>query len=146
MVTVRGFQNSKALNDGTVLFLRDQTPLGQIYDIFGSLKQPFYTIRLRKDDIIKLRQKLEVDKTRVFHRPRDYSSYIFVPDIVTQKFTDASWENDRECPEQHLDFSDDEQERNYKLKLKSKRKLKSAMEEAMAVLAAEKAEENGDLN
>jgi len=124
LVIVQPFKSIPPLDFDSVLFLRDTTPLGKIFDVFGPVIKPMYAIRFNSpQDIEKL--NVTVD-TPVYYVP-DYSppitSYVFTEDIKKLKGSDASWLDDNEPPEDALDFSDDEQERLSILKRRAKRKL-----------------------
>ena len=123
LVVIQPFKSIPPLDLDSILFLRDSTPLGKIFDIFGPVIKPMYTIRFNSfQDIENL--NVTVD-TPVYYVP-EYSppitSYVFTEDLKKLKGSDASWFNDNEPPEDVLEFSDDEEERLSLLKRRAKRK------------------------
>ena len=114
MVVVQSNKNSPALDIDTVLFLENGgRPLGKIFDVMGPVIQPFYCIRFNSEEHVK--QNRIVRGMPVYFAPRtEHTSFIFLAELLNLKGSDASWENDREPPACHLDYSDDEQERKAK--------------------------------
>ncbi|XP_036358879.1 H/ACA ribonucleoprotein complex non-core subunit NAF1-like isoform X2 [Octopus sinensis] len=99
------------LNDDSILFLEDRTSLGQVFEIFGPVRNPLYSVRFNTTQDIE-EKGLKVG-TEIYYAPKEmkYTNYVFVQDLMKQKGSDASWEHDLEPPEKFLDYSDDEQER-----------------------------------
>ena len=114
MVVVKSAPNSPALDLDTVLFLENGgRPLGKIFDVMGPVIQPFYCVRFNSEEHVREKQ-VKVGMP-VFFAPRtDYTSFIFLAELLNLKGSDASWENDNEPPACHLDYSDDEAERKAK--------------------------------
>ncbi|GAB1604740.1 H/ACA ribonucleoprotein complex non-core subunit NAF1-like [Argonauta hians] len=113
---------SSPLNDDSILFLEDRTSLGQVFEIFGPVRCPLYSVRFNSSEDIK-EKGLQIG-TKIYYAPKEekYTNYVFVKDLMKQKGSDASWEHDLEPPDKFLDYSDDEQERLMK---KNKKKCRA---------------------
>merc|ERR1712071_399775 len=128
--------DDNVLDETSLLFLSKELPLGHIFETFGSVQIP-----MRSSDIKSLHNsgKLIVDETLVYNFPdlQDMTKFVFTQKLAEQKGTDASWQDDQECPIEFQEFSDDEQERAMKKAAKGerqekarKRKLEASMLEA----------------
>ena len=126
-LVITGIKNSgNVLNLQTCLFFNDFSLMGLIYDIFGKVDHPSYIVRLKVDDLKNIQSKIELNKTKAFYLPggnESLKSYVEVQKLKNEKFDDASWENDIECPREFQEFSDDEQETSFKNE-KKRKKLK----------------------
>lgn len=123
LISVQSFKGQAALDLDSVLFLKDGSPIGLIFEVFGPVKEPRYLIRFNSRGEIEERN-LKVDLP-VYCAPTlgaPITSYVFTTDLMKIKGSDASWKHNNEPPEELQEFSDDEQERMFKLKSKSKRK------------------------
>lgn len=119
LVIVASFKNKPPLDLDSVLFLRDCHPLGAIFETFGPVKQPYYAIRFNAPEEVESR-KVSIDMAVYFLpcQSPPITSYVFVKDLIKIKGSDASWLDDNEPPNDCLEFSDDEEERLFKLKRK----------------------------
>lgn len=121
LVIVVSFKGKPPLDIDSVLFLRDSSPLGRIFDTFGPVVDPYYAVRFNStEDITNRGVKVNSPVYFVPHLPAPLTNYVFYKDLLANKGSDASWKHDNEPPEEHLDFSDDEEERLFKLKRKLK--------------------------
>ncbi|XP_046406142.1 H/ACA ribonucleoprotein complex non-core subunit NAF1 [Ischnura elegans] len=111
LVVVQALPNKPALDLGTILFLNSgKDTLGEVFDVFGPVKEPYYTVRFNSEDHARKRGVME--GVPVFCAPKtEYTSYVFVYDMLKMKGSDASWEHNHEPPLHCLDYSDDEKER-----------------------------------
>ncbi|XP_014252663.1 H/ACA ribonucleoprotein complex non-core subunit NAF1 [Cimex lectularius] len=121
LLVIESFADTPALMLDTILFNRDGQPLGQIYDVFGHIKKPFYSVRFNKNEDI-VNAGLEVEKVIYCAPKTEHTKYIFTSQLLKEKGSDASWINNEEPPPQCLDYSDDEQERKAKQKFNNKKK------------------------
>ncbi len=114
MVVVQTEANTPALDLDTVLFLeKGQRTLGKVFDVMGPVMQPFYCVRFNSKEHVK--DKNVAIGMAVFFAPRtEHTSFVFLAELMKLKGSDASWENDHEPPACHLDFSDDDEERQSK--------------------------------
>ena len=54
LVVVHSFKDMEAaLDEDTVLLLEDRSVIGKIYETFGPVPQPYYSVRFNSDDDIK---------------------------------------------------------------------------------------------
>ncbi|CAF0934782.1 unnamed protein product [Adineta ricciae] len=132
LVIIESLLHSPALNDDSVLFNRDRRSIGLVFETFGPVEKPCYSIRYNDIDSIHQRQ-IELNQ-EVFYAPKEttYTKYVFVQELRALKGSDASWEDDNEPPKFALDYSDDEQERIAKAVLKGKRSLDDNTDESIA--------------
>lgn len=121
LIIIESLLHSPPLNDDSVLFNRDRRSIGLIFETFGAVEQPYYSIRYNDIESIHQRQ-IELNQ-EVFYAPKEttYTKYVFVQELKALKGSDASWEDDNEPPKSAIDYSDDEQERVAKSAQKGKR-------------------------
>jgi H/ACA ribonucleoprotein complex non-core subunit NAF1 len=121
------------LDEETILFDSNRNAIGKIFEIFGPVASPFYSIRFNTTKEIK-ENNLELEiNSFVFYAPESqkYTKYIFNVDELRQmKGSDASWNNDNEPPVECLDYSDDEKEKNAKKLLKMSKKKNGNLAES----------------
>ncbi|XP_065063200.1 H/ACA ribonucleoprotein complex non-core subunit NAF1-like [Rhopilema esculentum] len=122
MVVIKGVIDGPALDVGTVCFKEDRKPFGKVFDIFGPVKCPFYTVRLSSEEKFAS-LGLAVGET-VYFAPNylTCTNYVFVEQLKKMKGSDASWQFDQEPPPECIDYSDDEQEAKAKSAARRKRK------------------------
>ena len=118
-------QNGKMipLDEDTILFDTNRNSFGKIFETFGPVTNPFYSIRF--NNLNEIQQfKLEVGAI-VFYAPdsKELTRFVFnLDELRKMKGSDASWNNDNEPPDECLEYSDDEKEREAKKKLKNQRR------------------------
>lgn len=99
-VIVEAEKSMPPLDLDTILFKEDGTPLGPVFDVFGSIKEPHYSIKFNNTDHMK---EFEVHQgMQVYFVPdieRKLTKFAFVSELMKVPGTDASWENDQEPPE-----------------------------------------------
>jgi H/ACA ribonucleoprotein complex non-core subunit NAF1 len=121
MIVVQSNRNSKPLDEDTILFTSDRHTIGKVYETFGPVCQPYYSVRVNLSENPSCACKYELN-TSVFYVPnsQELTKYIFnIEQLKTYKGSDASWSNDNEPPVECLDYSDDEQEKLTKQRLKA---------------------------
>ncbi|WFD42933.1 hypothetical protein MPSI1_001584 [Malassezia psittaci] len=106
------------LDSGSLLALQDGYVLGLVYETFGSVDLPFYSIRVPSSETID-REKIHVGQS-VFYLPSS-STYVLARSIRT-KGSDASNVWDEEVGADEAEFSDDEQEALSKRQAKQQRR------------------------
>ncbi|GFO33115.1 H/ACA ribonucleoprotein complex non-core subunit naf1 [Plakobranchus ocellatus] len=120
LIVVRADDKSPALYDDTILFVEGRKPLGLIFETFGTVEKPYYSVRFNSvADITK--KNFQVGQ-RVYFAPKadNLTKYVFIAELRKVKCDDASWKNDNEVPAVHRDYSDDEEERREKRRAKNK--------------------------
>ncbi|XP_055877932.1 H/ACA ribonucleoprotein complex non-core subunit NAF1-like [Biomphalaria glabrata] len=132
LVVIKALPDSPALFDDTVLFLEGRRPLGLIFETFGTVHQPYYSVRFNRNEDIR-DQTIELGHS-VYFAPKasNLTKYVFISELRKIKFNDASWEHDNEPPPSHLEFSDDEEEK------KAKRQRNQAKKSDNPVLKGQK--------
>lgn len=109
LVVVESIKSMPPLDLDTILFREDGQPVGQVFDVFGSILDPHYAIRFGNCDQIK--SKMLNIGTEVYFSPqtdRSITKFAFVNELQKNKGTDASWENDNEPPDSLVEDSDDD--------------------------------------
>jgi rRNA processing protein Gar1 len=131
LVIIESLLQSPPLNDDSVLFNRDRRSIGLIFETFGPVEKPYYSIRYNDINSIHQRQ-IELNQ-EIFYAPKEttYTKYVFVQELKALKGSDASWEDDNEPPKFAIDYSDDEQERTAKAVQKGKRNIEESTDEQM---------------
>lgn len=114
LVVIESCAGIPAIDVDSVLFLDNgQRALGRVFDVFGPVSQPYYSVRFNSDKHIQ--EKGLERGMDVFYAPKsEYTSFIFLEQLMRLKISDASWKDDEEPPPQFLDYSDDEEERKAK--------------------------------
>lgn len=110
-VLVESLPNFAAVDIDTVLFLdKGNRTLGQVFDVMGNVASPIYCVRFNKtQDIVD--KKVTVGEIVYVAPKTEHTNFIVLSELMNQKGTDASWEDDIEPPTGCGDFSDDEEER-----------------------------------
>ncbi|CDR88490.1 related to NAF1-nuclear assembly factor [Sporisorium scitamineum] len=106
------------LDTGSLLCFEDGKVLGLVFETFGSIHNPMYSIRFASAAAIdrQLTQKGKV----VFYLPSQ-STYVLTQLLRSMKGSDASNMWDEEVAEDEIDYSDDEQEAEAKRRAKATR-------------------------
>ncbi|XP_032234934.2 uncharacterized protein LOC5509974 [Nematostella vectensis] len=122
MVVVQSLPQTPALDIETFLFLENRHCIGRIFETFGPVQKPFYSIRFNSEE--HLTNKGVAAGLKVFYVPddKDCTKFVFVAHLEKIKGSDASWKHDQEPPEELVEFSDDEQEAQAKSKKKKERR------------------------
>jgi hypothetical protein len=107
--------------------------------VFGPVIRPLYSLRFESEADFEHTEGLAVGAD-VFIVPSDphLTSYVFVKDLLKQRGTDASWEDDGEQPDGMEEFfSDDEKEKEAKQQQqRTKRPLHSGGERSRGCVQA----------
>lgn len=113
-IVVESIKSMPPLDLDTYLFDSEAKPIGQIFDVFGPITEPLYSIKFTDEQQIK-DKNIHKDMPVYFLPQADnqtITKFAFVNEIRKKyKPSDASWENDQEPPDSEMDFSDDEEER-----------------------------------
>nr|KAJ3412353.1 hypothetical protein HK105_002374 [Polyrhizophydium stewartii] len=112
----------EVLDQDSILLLEDRTPLGRVFDTFGPVSVPFYSVRFNSASEIKEKQ-IAVGMPVFF--TKDLVKFVFTQPLRRIKGSDASNLYDEEVAEDQMEFSDDEQEAAFRRELKEKRKRKA---------------------
>lgn len=109
LVVIESLKSMPPLDLDTILFKFDGKPIGQIFDVFGPITDPHYSIRFTNGDQIKERE-IHKDMPVYFvpENDRKLTKFAFVNELRKNKGTDASWENDNEPPGTVREDSDDD--------------------------------------
>ncbi|KAL9925982.1 uncharacterized protein ACN2A1_015099 isoform 2-T2 [Glossina fuscipes fuscipes] len=124
LVLVSALPNALLLNLDTVLFLeKGQQVLGEVFDVLGQVAEPLYCVRFNSHEQI-IEKNIKVGDT-VYAAPKtEYTQFIILSSLMKMRGSDASWEHDVEPPPHYIDYSDDEEERLARSRLRSKDKTR----------------------
>ncbi|KAG9024712.1 hypothetical protein FRB95_011151 [Tulasnella sp. JGI-2019a] len=116
-----GAAGEKVLDTGSLLAWEDRKVLGMIFETFGPTTLPLYSVRFPSAQAID-RDSTTVSR-KVFHVPAK-SHYVFTRALRQFKGSDASNIFDEEIGEDDMEFSDDEQEAEYKRAIRERREAR----------------------
>ncbi|XP_065296789.1 H/ACA ribonucleoprotein complex non-core subunit NAF1 [Dermacentor albipictus] len=121
LLVVETERGQPVLDLDSVLFRADGTALGRVFDVLGPVAAPYYTVRFNSAQ--ELTERALEPGEPVLYAPlhADVTQYVLESEVRKQRGSDASWENNNEPPPEHLDFSDDEQEREVRKQLRASR-------------------------
>ncbi|GAA6052716.1 hypothetical protein JCM3770_007189 [Rhodotorula araucariae] len=112
----------RVLDEGTVVCWEDRTVIGTIFETFGSVQQPFYSIRFPASSPPD--PAVFTPSRAVFYSP-NLASFVFTRDLRNLKGSDASNIWDEEVGANEVEFSDDEEEAEYKKRQKADRRART---------------------
>ncbi|KAJ1985011.1 hypothetical protein H4R34_000268 [Dimargaris verticillata] len=101
-------QTKTTLDFGTVLALADRTVVGGLFETFGPVVRPMFSVRFPQAADIATKG-LTLGQ-RVYYAS-DLMQTVFVEPLIKEKGSDASNKFDEEVSLAEMDYSDDEQER-----------------------------------
>ena len=122
---------SRILDEGSLVCLSDRRVLGPIFETFGAVTTPLYSVRLPSIShpllALDSTDRLSVGTDVFFSPDPEYSSVLLTRDIrlLQHKGSDASNLYDEEPGEAEVEFSDDEQEQEYRRVIKQRRKTRA---------------------
>ncbi len=133
LVVVRALPGVPAIDLDSVLFLDGgRRSLGRVFDVFGRVAQPFYSVRFNSADHIR-EKEVSVGED-VFCAPRtEHTAFVFVEQLRRMKGSDASWKNNDEPPDRYIDYSDDEEERSARRSRRAANRASGEWDEARAI-------------
>ncbi|KAK8507391.1 hypothetical protein V6N13_141411 [Hibiscus sabdariffa] len=109
-VIVEGREQHNPLNEGSVLWISmNRSPLGFVDEIFGPVKNPYYIVRYNTESDVPAGIH---EGTSISFVP-EFANHVLNDKNLHKKGYDASGENDEELSDD-AEFSDDEQEAEYK--------------------------------
>lgn len=145
LVVIESIRSMPPLDLDTVLFKSNGKPIGQIFDVFGPIVEPHYSIRFSKAEQIKEKDiHTNMDVYFAPQKDRNITKFAFVNEIKKIKGTDASWEHDNEPPESVVEYSDDEEER--KSRKRNPKRSKPVPKETCSVTSEEDLDDEDDLD
>lgn len=105
LVVVEADRLMPPLDIDSILFKSDGKPIGQVFDVFGLVKEPHYSIRFNSPEHIK-DEGIHKEMPVYFVPDKDgkLTKFAFVSEIQKVPGTDASWEHDNEPPEDVAEF------------------------------------------
>ncbi|KAI8347349.1 Gar1/Naf1 RNA binding region-domain-containing protein [Blakeslea trispora] len=142
VIVVHARQGSElsTLDQGSLLVYEDRQVMGEVFETFGPIVRPYYSVRYNTAQEIDL--ALAVVGAPVFYVPSYNKTHLVeVESLKRIKGSDASNMYDEEVDEEEMEFSDDEKELEHKrqkkaLKRKSKNPRSRQIEDFDAALAS----------
>ena len=89
----------KPLSDESMVFDIDRKPIGLIFETFGPVKQPFYSIRFNNMEEI---DQAGLKEEKPIYFAEGFADYVPTTKLLLEKGSDASWENDKEVDAVHM--------------------------------------------
>ncbi|XP_048763866.2 uncharacterized protein LOC125671923 isoform X2 [Ostrea edulis] len=120
LAIVKANQSIPPLNENTILFLEGRVVLGQIFEVFGPVGSPWYSVRFNSTTDIESKSLCCGQKVYCAPKVENLTNYVFVEHLRQMKGSDASWEDNNEPPSKYVDYSDDEEERRAKAKARNR--------------------------
>ncbi|XP_038901527.1 H/ACA ribonucleoprotein complex non-core subunit NAF1 [Benincasa hispida] len=109
-VIVEGGEKHNPLNEGSILWITEaRSPLGLVDEIFGPVKNPYYSIRYNSESEVPLGISGGTHVSSVL----EFADYVLNNKDLYKKGYDASGVNDEEVSDDG-EFSDDEKELEFK--------------------------------
>lgn len=149
VVVVKSLEHGmhRVLDTESLLVFEDRKVLGFVFETFGPLSAPLYSVRFPSASHLppRLTESSETTKHYVFYCP-SRSTFAYTSQIRLHKGNDASNFYDEEVGEDELEFSDDEAEQEWKRKRKGgdngKRKRSGSASRSSSVFSEVKDPEN----
>ncbi|KAL6538225.1 hypothetical protein OROGR_012213 [Orobanche gracilis] len=117
-VIVEGVERHNPLNEGSLLWITEsRSPLGVVAEIFGPVKNPYYTVRYNSEGEVPT----IIQQGTLVSFVQEFANHVLNDKSLYEKGYDASGENDEELSDE-LEFSDDEKEAEYRRMLKMKKR------------------------
>ncbi|KAL4815649.1 Gar1/Naf1 RNA binding region-domain-containing protein [Aspergillus spinulosporus] len=108
----------QVLEAGSLLCLEDRRIAGVVSETLGRVENPLYAVRFATAADV---EEHGLSRGTVVYYVVDHSTFVFTQPLKGLKGSDASNFHDEEVGEDEVEFSDDEQEAEYRRKLKQKR-------------------------
>ncbi|KAI8147278.1 Gar1/Naf1 RNA binding region-domain-containing protein [Fennellomyces sp. T-0311] len=117
------------LDMGTLFAYPDRTLMGEVFETFGPVVRPYYSVRFNSTDEID-KEKAVLGAEISFVPSYERTQLVSVEELKKRKYTDASNVYDEEIRDEEAEFSDDEKEREFKQSIKRKKKASKAKAKA----------------
>ncbi|ORZ41516.1 Gar1/Naf1 RNA binding region-domain-containing protein [Catenaria anguillulae PL171] len=108
--------DQRVLDDGTVLVFDDRTVLGRLFETFGPVAKPMFSVRFASPAQIN---KERVVKGKTVYYVPDLSVWALTDQLRQMRGCDASNAFDEEVGDKEMEFSDDEEEARWKKQVKA---------------------------
>ncbi|CAG8451011.1 12391_t:CDS:2 [Ambispora gerdemannii] len=105
---------NKVLDAGSILVFENRELIGEIFETFGPVHKPHYSIRFKDEEEINIEKYRQGVKAFVVLK---FAKHVFVKPLQQIKGSDASNQFDEEIDESEIEFSDDEREAAHKGRL-----------------------------
>ncbi|KAJ3073012.1 hypothetical protein HDU98_002392 [Podochytrium sp. JEL0797] len=104
------------LDADSILCTKDRKVIGKVFETFGPVVKPMYSVRCTTTAGLTAGEQ-------VFY-VEEMAKYVFAAQLRLLKGSDASNRDDEEVGAEEMEFSDDEQEMEYRRALKQEKRLK----------------------
>eukprot|EP00731_Ephydatia_muelleri_P004079 Em0002g255a len=96
-VVIEAQAEASPVNEGTVVWSQEKECLGEIFETFGPVKNPFYSLLINSEQ--ELGPSLAPGQLiYVVSNNQSLTSYVFTAELMKQRGCDASWRGDIEVP------------------------------------------------
>ncbi|KAJ3121110.1 hypothetical protein HK098_003959 [Nowakowskiella sp. JEL0407] len=119
VIVQSNLKDKPVLDAESVLLFEDRSVLGKVFDTFGPVTCPHYSVRFNNEEEIK---KLDIELQKKVYFIPDLATFVFTQLLLNQKGSDASNLYDEEVGDDEKEFSDDEQELEHKRQVKHARR------------------------
>ncbi|KAL5640388.1 hypothetical protein ACGC1H_007595 [Rhizoctonia solani] len=129
VVVIKGYTSGvdRVLDTDSLLVFEDRNVFGVVFETFGAVKQPLYSVRFPSASVID-KDTIRVGR-QVFHVPAR-SNFVFTNEIARIKGSDASNLHDEEVGDDQLDFSDDEAEAQWRRNRKEAKRGQASLHDS----------------
>lgn len=118
LITANTTGEYQVLEAGSLLCLEDRRVAGVVSETLGRVENPLYAVRFPTTADVEERG---LSRGTPVYYIVEHSTFVFTQPLKGLKGSDASNFHDEEVAEDEVEFSDDEQEAEYRRKLKQKR-------------------------
>jgi len=124
VAVLRSAKGAATVDEGTYVCLADRRVLGVVFETFGAVTDPCYSVRFASAADPLLARDVLPNGLSVFYAPAHEASQLIFPDELQRAYpgTDASNLYDEEPGANEREFSDDEQEQAYRRAMKDARR------------------------
>ena len=118
LITANTTGEYQVLEAGSLLCLEDRRVAGVVSETLGRVENPLYAVRFPTAADV---EEHGLSRGTPVYYVEEHSTFVFTQPLKGLKGSDASNFHDEEVAEDEAEFSDDEQEAEYRRKLKQKR-------------------------
>ncbi|CAI8021746.1 H/ACA ribonucleoprotein complex non-core subunit NAF1 [Geodia barretti] len=129
-----GLPNTPPIDEGTILWNKARTSIAKVFETFGPVRTPFYSIRINSVNDLPSLGITFGDEVYVIPAHPTLTKYVFPQELMKWRGSDASWKDDNEVPPQLQDYSDDENEKKASKRKANLRKPKNRNESSLREL------------
>jgi H/ACA ribonucleoprotein complex non-core subunit NAF1 len=92
--------NTPPIDEGTILWNKARTSIAKVFETFGPVRTPFYSIRINSVSDLPSLGITFGDEVYVIPAHPTLTKYVFPQELMKWRGSDASWKDDNEIPPQ----------------------------------------------